>query len=75
MLACGGRLTPITFQRALSLIPGRIDESKARSPRFPGKKIAWRVEQNAVVAAPSQLRTITAPALPRSNQIDAMLFG
>jgi outer membrane immunogenic protein len=32
------------------------------------------MEQKAVVAAPSQLRTITAPALPRSNQIDATLF-
>jgi len=58
----------------LSLIPGRIDQSTAGSLRFPGKKIARRVEQNAVVAAPSQLRTITAPALPRSNQIDATLF-
>jgi hypothetical protein len=43
-------------------------------PALSGKKIVWRVEQNAVVAAPSQLRTITAPALPRSNQIDATLF-
>jgi outer membrane immunogenic protein len=32
------------------------------------------MEQKAVVAAPSQLRTITAPALPRSNQIAATLF-
>jgi hypothetical protein len=32
------------------------------------------MEQKAVVAAPSQLRTITATALPRSNQIDATLF-
>jgi hypothetical protein len=33
------------------------------------------MEQIAVVAALSQLPTITAPALPRSNQIGAMLFG
>jgi hypothetical protein len=39
-----------------------------------GQKIVRTVEQRAVVAAPSQLRTITAPALPRSNQIGAMLF-
>jgi hypothetical protein len=32
------------------------------------------MEQKAVVAAPSQSRTITAAALPRSNQIEAMLF-
>jgi outer membrane immunogenic protein len=31
-------------------------------------------EQKAVVATASQLRTITAPALPRSNQIQATLF-
>jgi hypothetical protein len=33
------------------------------------------MEQIAVVAAVSQLPTITAPALPRCNQIEAMLFG
>jgi hypothetical protein len=32
------------------------------------------MEQKAVVAAPSQLRAITAAASPRSNQIDATLF-
>jgi hypothetical protein len=32
------------------------------------------MEQKGVVAALSQLRTITAPALPRSNQIEATLF-
>jgi hypothetical protein len=31
-------------------------------------------EQNVVVAASSQSRTICAPALPRSNQIEATLF-
>jgi hypothetical protein len=31
-------------------------------------------EQNAVVASPSQLRTINVPASPRSNQIHATLF-
>jgi hypothetical protein len=43
-------------------------------PALSGQKDRPAVEQNAVVAAPSQLRTITAPALPRSNQIDATLF-
>jgi hypothetical protein len=33
------------------------------------------MEQIAFVAVVSQLPTITAPALPRSNQIEAMLFG
>src|SRR5258708_39559000 len=33
-----------------------------------------REEQKDPVAAPSQLRAIHAPALPRSNQIEAMLF-
>jgi hypothetical protein len=32
------------------------------------------MEQNADVAGPSQLRTIDAPALPRSNQIEDTLF-
>jgi hypothetical protein len=32
------------------------------------------LEQNGVVAAPTQLRTITAQASPRSNQIEATLF-
>jgi hypothetical protein len=31
-------------------------------------------EQNAVVATPSQLRTINVPASPRSNLIHATLF-
>jgi hypothetical protein len=39
-----------------------------------GQKIVGTMEQKAFVAAPSQLRTITAPALPRSNQIAATLF-
>jgi hypothetical protein len=41
---------------------------------FPGQKLRHPMEQSAVVAAPSQLRIFTAPALPRSNQIDATLF-
>jgi hypothetical protein len=32
------------------------------------------MEQDDVVAAPSQLRTIDAPAMPRSNQIEDTLF-
>jgi hypothetical protein len=31
-------------------------------------------EQNRFVAAATQLATITTPALPLSNQIDAQLF-
>jgi hypothetical protein len=46
----------------------------AVSRRFLGKKLRRPMEQKAFVAAPSQLRTITAPTLPRSNQIDATLF-
>jgi hypothetical protein len=38
------------------------------------QKTAPAREQNGVVAVPSQRQTITAPALPRSNQIDATLF-
>jgi hypothetical protein len=40
----------------------------------PGKKVQLAAEQNSVVAASSQLRTMRAPALPRSNQIEATLF-
>jgi hypothetical protein len=36
---------------------------------------ARTMEQKAVVARPSQLRTIGAPATPPSNQIEATLFA
>jgi hypothetical protein len=39
-----------------------------------GQKAPLPMEQKAVVAVPSQLGTITAPALPRSNQNEATLF-
>jgi hypothetical protein len=42
-----------------------------------GKKLQENCEsgeQNGAVAPRSQLRTIHAPALPRSNQIEATLF-
>jgi hypothetical protein len=42
--------------------------------RYSGQKKLGPMEQNAVVAAPSQLRTIHAPALPRSNLIEDTLF-
>jgi hypothetical protein len=48
--------------------------------KYNGEVSAWQaktrfvMEQKRVVAGPSQLRTITAPALPRSNQIEATLF-
>jgi hypothetical protein len=49
----------------------------AKRPLSRKKPAGARIhmEQIAVVAALSQLLTITAPALPRSNQIEAMLFG
>jgi hypothetical protein len=67
--------TAITFQRALNRIAERaLVKTIAANHASPGRKIIRPIEQKAVVAAPSQLRTITAPALPRSNQIDATLF-
>jgi hypothetical protein len=65
---------PITFQRALSRIAGQFDQSIAANHRLSGQKSSSRREQKPLVAAPSQLRTITAPALPRSNQNEATLF-
>jgi hypothetical protein len=38
------------------------------------QKLTLAMEQNPIVAVPSQLQTITLRALPRSNQIDAPLF-
>jgi hypothetical protein len=64
----------ITFQRDLNRIRSHGDKSIAVNPRLSGQKSRRPMEQKAVVAAPSQLRTITAPALPRSNQIEATLF-
>jgi hypothetical protein len=46
-----------------------------RRPAKKFQKIALAMEQNRIVAASSQLRTITPRALPRSNQIDAPLFN
>jgi len=42
--------------------------------RLYGRKTQIALEPKGFVAAPSQLRTITAPALPRSNLIEATLF-
>jgi len=45
--------------------------------RIVGKKLQENCEsgeQNGAVAPRSQLRTIHAPASPRSNQIEATLF-
>jgi hypothetical protein len=50
-----------------------VGQKPAANPALAGKKPSAR-EQNGVVATPSQLRTITAPALPRSNLIEATLF-
>jgi hypothetical protein len=73
-LAPRGGAASITFQRVLNRIRGHGDKSIAVNPRLSGQKSRRPMEQKAVVAAPSQLRTITAPALPRSNQIEATLF-
>jgi hypothetical protein len=40
-----------------------------------GKKAFHAMEPKGFVAAPSQLRTIDEPASPRSNLIQATLFG
>jgi hypothetical protein len=60
----------------LNPIARSADKSKATRPSSNWflKEIGRRMEQNGPVAAPSQLRTIGAPALPRSNQIEATLF-
>jgi len=44
------------------------------STRADGK-IPFLPEQTGSVAEPSQSAIITRPALPRSNQIHAMMFG
>jgi len=66
--------TAITFQGDLNRDAGGVDATISVKALSFGAKITFPREQNAVVAAPSQLRTITAPALPRSNQIAATLF-
>jgi hypothetical protein len=68
---------PDHFSASLEPIAGSADESIATKPsnkRFSRRKIGRGLEQNGVVAAPSQLRTVGARALPRSNQIEATLF-
>jgi hypothetical protein len=64
----------ITFQRALNPVAATVDGSITANHPLSGQKTAVRVEQKAVVAGPSQSATITAPALPRSNQNEATLF-
>jgi hypothetical protein len=71
--------TAITFQRGLNLnvIPdgptqGRVVASAPFAIKISKNEVAR--EQYGAVVAPSQLETIAAPALPRSNQIDATLF-
>jgi hypothetical protein len=66
--------TAITFRRDLNRGVHGVDETISSNRLSFGQKIVRPMEQNAVVAVSSQLRTITAPALPRSNQIDATLF-
>jgi hypothetical protein len=81
-----GRSGAIGGGHSLTRVAGTDHFSASVEPERPGwdgniagkaqhsGKIDDPMEQNAVVAAPSQLRTITAPALPRSNQIRATLF-
>jgi len=60
----------------LNPIAGSADKGIATKPsnnRFLGENRRG-MEQNGVVAAPSQLPAIGAQALPRSNQIEATLF-
>jgi GTPase SAR1 family protein len=73
--ARGAGGTLITFQRALNLGADSTGKTIAANQLISGaKEIVVPMEQNALVAAPPQSRTITAPALPRSNQIEATLF-
>jgi hypothetical protein len=67
-------VTAITFRRDLNRGVHGVDETISSNRLSFGQKIVRPMEQNAVVAVSSQLRTITAPALPRSNQVDATLF-
>jgi hypothetical protein len=66
--------TPITFQRGLN--PALVPADAAHSCEAPGygQKNRFAPEQKGFVAASPQLGTIDAPALPRSNQIEATLF-
>jgi hypothetical protein len=64
----------ITFQRALNRRADGAATSTAANSVRSGQKSRCPLEQKPIVAAPSQSRTITAAALPRSNQIEAMLF-
>src|SRR5260370_18256331 len=69
--ACG---KPITFQRGLNRDVAFVDAAYSCKGTPCRQKDRFVNEQKGVVAAPSQLRTIGAPALPRSNQIEATLF-
>jgi hypothetical protein len=65
---------PDHFSASFEPEDGRRRHPLAAKPRQNGKKTGIRAEQCGVVAAPSQLRTNHAPALPRSNQNEATLF-
>jgi hypothetical protein len=58
----------------LNPIVATVDGSIAANHRLSGQKTVVPMEQKAVVAGSSQSGTITAPALPRSNQNEATLF-
>jgi hypothetical protein len=62
------------FSASLEPIPDGVDRSIAANHPLSGQKSGVPMEQKAVVAVPSQLPRITAPALPRSNQNEATLF-
>jgi len=72
-ITCVGK-SRITFQRAVNLDVAFRDPTYSwKGGRLTGKE-RFVGEQKRAVAPPSQLRTIQAPALPRSNQIEATLF-
>jgi hypothetical protein len=54
---------------------GRRVKLKKASTGATVEKSRSRLEQTGSVAGPSQSPIITRPALPRSNQIHAMMFG
>jgi hypothetical protein len=58
----------------LNRIAESVDLTMAANHLLSGRKNRCPMEQKGAVAALSQLRTIYAPALPRSNQNEATLF-
>jgi hypothetical protein len=81
IFSAGARFAQLTELREPDHFLASIEpDRRQRRPKHSGKPPAFRqnmmagMEQKAFVAAPSQLRTITAPALARGNQNEATLF-